>query len=366
MERNLNENQNFSSVRKSAVIFVCLALALIVVSFIAAPNITEGESDPAVIEVVTETVLIPGGHCVGVKMDVKGVLVVGLEEIESTTGQIVNPGLLSGLQIGDTILEIDGKKVYRASEVQALINKIRGDVLLKVQRKDQMLNIKLTPIIANDDGLYKLGIWVKDKRAGIGTLTYYNPADKTFGALGHAITDAESGSVLSVAEGELLYSQVQSVKEGKAGEPGEIRGIFYEADNPLGSLSRNTVYGIFGTMYEDITNPLYAKPLVIATQEQVEKGPAYILTTLDGNSIERYEVEIEKINRQTAPDTKSMVIRVTDERLLEKSGGIVQGMSGSPIIQNNRIVGAVTHVFVNNPQKGYGIFIEWMLDGSNE
>lgn len=317
------------------------------------------------ISVLPERVLVPGGHSVGVRMNVKGVLVVGLEEIETPDGEFVNPGLDAGLQIGDNILEINGTKVDNAQEVKEIVNKIKKDVKLKVKRKDDIINIRLTPVVSVDDNLYKIGVWVKEKTAGIGTLTFYDPSNNTFGALGHAITDPETGTVLSVADGELLNSKVESVKQGKAGSPGEIKGIFYEADRPLGKLAVNTEYGIFGETYGTITNPIYQQPLQIGYQNEIKKGPAYILTTLEGDKIEKYSIEIEKINHQTTPNTKSMVIRVTDERLLAKSGGIIQGMSGSPIIQNNKIIGAVTHVFVNDPEKGYGIFIEWMLQDAN-
>ncbi len=317
------------------------------------------------ISVLPERVLVPGGHSVGVRMNVKGVLIVGLEEIETPDGRFINPGLDAGLQIGDNILEIDGVKVNNAREVKELVNKIKKDVRLKVKRKDDIMFIKLTPVLSADDNLYKIGVWVKDKTAGIGTLTFYDPSNNTFGALGHAITDPETGTVLSVAQGELLNSRVESVKQGKAGSPGEIKGIFYEADKPLGKLSLNTEFGIFGETYDRIINPIYQQPLQIGYQNEIKKGPAYILTTIDGDRIEKYSIEIEKINRQTKASTKSMVIRVTDKRLLAKSGGIIQGMSGSPIIQNNKIIGAVTHVFVNDPQKGYGIFIEWMLQDPN-
>lgn len=319
-----------------------------------------------IIRVIPEKKLIPGGHSVGVRMDVKGVLVVGLEEIETPAGEIINPGLEAGLQIGDSIIEIDGTKVDSAVEVREVINQLKKEVKLKVKRKDDLLNIKLTPILSVDDNLYKIGVWVKDKTAGIGTLTFYNPMDNTFGALGHAITDPETGAVLSVRQGELLNAKVESVKQGKAGVPGEIKGIFYEADEPLGKLFINTNYGIFGDTYQSISNPFYSEPLAIGYQNEVKKGKAYILTTLEGDEIEKYQVNIEKINKQSKADTKSMVIRVTDERLLEKTGGIIQGMSGSPIIQNDKIIGAVTHVFVNDPQKGYGVFIEWMLQNSKD
>lgn len=326
--------------------------------------ITDRESTAAV-PVVSEKVLIPGGQSVGVKMDVKGVLIVGLEEIEKKNGESVNPGLLSGLQIGDMILEVNGTPVYRADEVQELVNATDGTVALKIKRNDKVFNIDIEPVKSAEDDMMKLGIWVKDKTAGIGTLTYYDPSNASFGALGHGIVDPETNSVLSVETGGLFKSQVQEVKEGKDGQPGEIRGIFYHHDEPLGSLVRNCEFGVFGTVYHPIENSLYNKPLAVGTREQVELGKAYILSTLEDNEVKRFEIEIEKINSQDEPEDKSMVIRVTDDRLIDECGGIVQGMSGSPIIQNDRIIGAVTHVFLNDPERGYGIFIEWMLKESN-
>lgn len=315
--------------------------------------------------VVTEKVLVPGGQSVGVKMDVRGVLIVGLEEIVDKDGNKINPGLLSGLQIGDMIVEINGTEVYRAEDVQKLVNEIGDTVMLKVKRNCELINVGIDPVISKEEGVYKLGIWVKDKTAGIGTLTYYDPSNSTFGAIGHGIVDPESGAILSVDSGVLLEAQVQEIFEGKSGEPGEIKGVFYHADDPVGNLVRNSEYGIFGTTYQPIQNELYTKPLAVGSKEQVELGEAYILSTLENNEIRRFEVEIVKLEKQKESADKSMVIKVTDEELINECGGIVQGMSGSPIIQNDRIIGAVTHVFVNDPTRGYGIYIEWMLQESS-
>ncbi len=343
-----------------------LILAVLLLTIIIAGQFSVDTKDTAASQIVTERVLVPGGHSVGVQMDVKGVLIVGLEEITTVTGEVVNPGLRAGLQIGDMILAVNGTKVYKAQEVEQLVNEIRDEVKLQIQRKNKIMNVKLDPVINCDDGLYKLGVWIKDKTAGIGTLTYYDPVNMTFGALGHAICDPETGSVLTVNKGQLIQAKVQSVKEGKSGEPGEIQGVFYETESPLGDLTVNSELGIFGDTYHPIENLLYGKPLVVGTKEQIETGRAYILTTLENNEIERFEIEIEKIYKREKESNKNMRIKVTDERLLQESGGIVQGMSGSPIIQNNRIVGAVTHVLVNDPTRGYGIFIENMLDASSE
>ncbi len=329
-------------------------------------KISELPSEQTAVGIVSEKVLLPGGQSVGVKMDVKGVLVVGLEEINTPDGKSINPGLKAGLQIGDSVLTINGETVNNAKEVQNKINKVKEKVRLKIMRKGETKVIYLNPVLSAEDNTYKMGVWVRDKTAGLGTMTFYDPEKNIFGALGHAITDPDTGDVLSVAKGELVDSKVESVKQGKAGEPGEIRGIFYEADAPLGILKSNSDFGIFGYLYHAVENPIFSKPIAVGYQDQVHRGPAYILSTLDGNKVEKYSVSIEKINRQSTPDTKSMIIRVTDKRLLEKSGGIVQGMSGSPIIQDNKIIGAVTHVFVNDPERGYGIFIEWMLKQSEK
>lgn len=347
-------------IKKGALILCGLLLSIIIIGQFVPQN-----ESAVTAPVVAEKVLVPGGQSVGVKMDVKGVLIVGLEEIEGKNGEKVNPGLLSGLQIGDIIMEINGTEVYRADEVQELVNEIKDTIKLKVKRNTDIVNISINPVESGEDGLYKLGVWVKDKSAGIGTLTYYDPSDSTFGALGHGIVDPETNSILSVDTGVLLESKVEDVREGKSGEPGEIKGIFYHSSDPLGSLEKNSSFGVFGLAYHPIENPIYSKPIAVGTREQVELGKAYMLTTLSNNEIKRFEIEIEKIENQDSSSGKNMVIKVTDEELLKESGGIVQGMSGSPIIQNDRIIGAVTHVFVNDPQRGYGIFIENMLKKSN-
>ncbi|NLD20252.1 MAG: SpoIVB peptidase [Clostridiales bacterium] len=346
--------------KKSALILGGLLLVIVVVG-----QLFPQEKSTMATKVVSEKVLVPGGQSIGVKMDVKGVLVVGLEEIETEDGKMINPGILSGLQIGDRIMEVNGTKVYRADEVQSIVNNSEGVVKLKIKRNDKDMDITVNPVLSKDDGLYKLGLWIKDKTAGIGTLTYYDPMNSTFGALGHGIADPETGTILAVDTGTLFEAQVQEIESGKSGAPGEIKGVFYHSNEPLGCLKRNNDFGIFGVSYEAMTNSIYSTPLAIGTRDQVKLGKAYILSTLSNNEIRKFEVEIKKIEKQRKPSDKGMIIEVTDKTLLEESGGIVQGMSGSPIIQNDRIIGAVTHVFINDPKQGYGIFIEWMLAESN-
>ena len=291
--------------KKSIPVLLGLLVAIAIIG-----HLLPREDSAVTVPVVAEKVLVPGGQSVGVRMDVKGVLVVGLEEIECEDGQKVNPGVLGGLQIGDSIVQVNGSKVTRADQVQSLVNEICDTVKLRVKRNSRLLDVKVTPVKSDEDGLYKLGVWVK----------------------------------------------------GKDGEPGEIKGLFYHVDQPLGNLKKNSSFGVFGSSYHPIENPLYSKTMAIGTREQVETGKAYILSTLGSNEVRKFEIEIVKVEKQRKPADKSMVIKVTDKDLLQESGGIVQGMSGSPIIQNDRIIGAVTHVFVNDPAQGYGIFIEWMLN----
>ena len=315
------------------------------------------------VQVIPKLKVIPGGQSIGVKLNTKGVLIVGLEEIESIDGRKYNPGYTAGLNIGDSILHINDEKVKDAEHVTSIINSNGNKIIrLRIKRGDKLVDIDIHPVKSADDGEYRLGLWVRDKTAGVGTLTFYDPNSMKFGALGHAITDIDTGLILAVNSGEVVKSKVASVQQGKKGKPGEIKGIFYETTKPLGNLEKNTNYGIYGKAYEDIQNPLYSDPIEIGLQHQVREGKATILTTVDSNEVQAYEVSIEKINHQKSPSVKSMIIRVTDKRLLEKSGGIVQGMSGSPIIQDGKLIGAVTHVFVHDPTKGYGLFIEWMLN----
>ena len=211
------------------------------------------------------------------------------------------------------------------------------------------------------DNCYRLGIWVRDKTAGIGTLTFYDDDSKIFGALGHGITDMDTGNLLNVEYGKIMNAKIANIEQGKRGSPGEIRGIFYETENVLGEIVKNSPYGIYGVMTDEFMKFNKAKALPIGFKEEVKEGKAYILTTIDNDKTEKFEIEILKAQPQQFPNQKSMTIKVTDKRLLQ-TGGIVQGMSGSPIIQDGKIIGAITHVFVNDPTKGYGIYIEWMLD----
>lgn len=342
---------------KKALILFCLTIGFIGAFGLISDHFNKSEE---AVEVVSEKVLVPGGQSVGIRMNVKGVLVVGLEEIE-TENSVVSPGYDAGLQIGDIILSVNGQEVYYADEVTSIVEKAEGSVKVQVSRKDEIHDYTVEPVKEYGSGQQKIGVWVKEKIAGIGTLSFYDPDTNVFAALGHGIYESKTETLLEAGDGKLLRTEVKSIKEGEAGVPGEIRGIFYEYELPLGEVKKNCEYGIYsiGTNKDELN---MAEPMIMATQDQIVEGPAYILTTIDGDKVEKFEINISKVNRQREADSKGLEIEVTDKRLLAYCGGIVQGMSGSPIIQNNRIIGAITHVFVNNPTKGYGIFAEWMVE----
>jgi len=318
------------------------------------------------VNVINRPEIIPGGNAIGVRLNTKGVLVVAVTDVIDTRGHRFSPARDAGLKVGDSIIEINGEKVQDAEHVVSILNNIKDtNVKIVVQRNKAEFVTESKPIQSIQDNCYRLGIWVRDKTSGIGTLTYYDKDTNEFGALGHGIVDVDTGGLLSVEKGKIMNAKISKVEQGKKGAPGEIRGVFYETDNLVGDIIINSPYGIYGTIKEDNINFIQNKPIPIGFKEEVKVGKAYILTTIDNNSVEKFEIEILKIQPQLKAEQKSMVIKVTDPRLLDKTGGIVQGMSGSPIIQDDKLVGAITHVFVNDPTKGYGIYIEWMLEQMN-
>lgn len=304
-----------------------------------------------------------GGEPVGVKISTKGVLVVGLSDIETSKGTVVSPAAESGVQIGDSILRINNIEIKSAEDVSSIVSKSNGNkLILSIERKGERIDKYCSPIKGKDDDEYKIGLWIRDSTAGVGTLTFYHKDTNKFGALGHPITDVDTGTILKVEKGEILSSSIVSIRKGLRGDPGELKGIFLNEDDPLGSINNNTNCGIFGTGYKEIiNNGSFNKPVKIALRNEIKEGPAKIITTIEGSEPKEYDINIEKLLQQDIPGPKSMIIRITDKVLLEKTGGIVQGMSGSPIVQNGKLVGAVTHVLINKPDTGYGIYIEWML-----
>jgi len=316
------------------------------------------------VNVVPDLKVIPGGQSIGVKLKSSGIMVVGYNLVKAG-GETISPAEQAQVKVGDIITAINGQKVKSVEQAAEWINKAgkTGKSLeFTIKRQKEQVKLHVKPVYDKDGDMYRIGLYIRDSAAGVGTLTFYQPEHGVFGALGHIITDVDTGQPIGVGQGQIVHSSVTSIDKGKSGSPGEKRGIFIDEDRVLGSITRNSDFGVFGKMSTLPDNAKIQKPMPVALAEQVHEGKATILTVVDNQKVEEFEIEIVNVMRQKFPATKSMVIKVTDKRLLEKTGGIIQGMSGSPILQDGKVVGAVTHVFVNDPTQGYGVFIEWMLN----
>ncbi|MBQ3134860.1 MAG: SpoIVB peptidase [Oscillospiraceae bacterium] len=297
--------------------------------------------------------LVPLGRTVGIKLFSDGVLVVGLAE----GGDV--PARQMGLKVGDLITHVNGTEVDTIEQVQTLLAALaEGPLTMRVTRGEKSLELSGS-VTRSEDGTYRLGVWIRDSMAGIGTMTFYDPKSDTFAALGHGINDVDTSKLMTLESGSIMYSTVTGVKRGQSGAPGQLNGSF-DVRRDMGQLRANTRAGVYGTLTDESLLG-GAQPMEVAHRGQIKTGKATILSNIDGEEVEEYEVEILHVYPTVEGELRNLMLKVTDPRLLEKTGGIVQGMSGSPILQNGRIVGAVTHVLVNDPTRGYGIFIDNML-----
>lgn len=316
------------------------------------------------VNVLKDFRVIPGGQSIGVKLNTVGVLVVGHHQVNTTEGKL-SPGEIAGIKVGDIITKINGKKIEKMSDVAPFVQEAgqSGKALnVEVSRENGKIETKLTPLKEKGEENFKLGLYIRDSAAGIGTMTFYHPESKKYGALGHVISDMDTKKPIVVEDGQIVRSTVTSIEKGSNGDPGEKLARFSSDKEVIGNIQRNSPFGIFGKLNRVIDNGIMDKPMPIALSHQVKEGPAQILTVVEEDTVKLFDIEIVSTIPQKFPATKGMVIKVTDKELLDKTGGIVQGMSGSPIIQNGKVIGAVTHVFVNDPTSGYGVHIEWMLN----
>ena len=298
----------------------------------------------------------------GVKFFTEGVVVVGVSDIETEKG-LVNPAKNAGIKTSDIITEINGIPVSSVEEAAKIIESSKGDTLyLKLLRDGKTLELKLKPVYSVPESKYKSGIWLRDSTAGIGTVTFITPTNYAFGGLGHGICDVDTGNLMPLKKGTIVDAIIDSSVKGKPDLPGELKGKF--KDN-IGTLLANTQNGIFGILNNMPVTPEDATPLPVGLRSELKEGKAAIYSTVDDKGVREFDVEIIKIYKNTN-DSKNFLIKITDPELLEITGGIVQGMSGSPIIQNGKLVGAVTHVLVSDPTKGYGIFMENMFTAMPE
>ena len=331
------------------------ALALALLLCAAVPANASALTAETGIQAASARMLVPVGHTVGIKLFARGVMVVKL-----TDGG--TPARTCGLQTGDVIVKCGGVSVTSTEQFQSLLQE-NGEAAtdLQVRREGESVTLSVSPE-QNDQGAYCIGAWIRDSMAGIGTMTYYDPDSGSFGALGHGITDTDTALLMPFASGSILPSTVKAVKKGAVGDAGELRGDF-DLTGDLGDLSANTENGIFGTLDPGEFTERLGDPLPVASAAEVHAGPATILSNVEGDDVEEYDIEILQVVENSA-DGRDLVISVTDPELLSATGGIVQGMSGSPILQDGKFAGAVTHVLLNDPSKGYGILMETMLDAA--
>ncbi len=318
------------------------------------------------VDVLPKTKVIPVGSIAGVKLYTSGVLVVGMSEIEGNDNKKYKPYENTGIKEGDTIVEINDRQINSTDDLIETVNSSAGkDINIKYIHQEQTKECSMLPV-KSTDSQYKLGLWVRDSAAGVGTVTFYDSNNKTFGALGHGITDIDTNELINIASGEFVTTRILNIKKGESGNPGKIQGTVENQSN-IGKISKNTKFGIYGIIDNlSSLNIDTSKEIEVAYRDEIQTGKATILCSLDNQQPKEYEIEIEKIYKENNYDNKSMKIKVTDQELLSKTGGIIQGMSGSPVIQNNKFIGAVTHVLVNTPTEGYAVFGDIMLKQARE
>lgn len=313
------------------------------------------------VNVIPKTTVVPMGDAIGMKLYTAGVLVVGMSEIEGK-----KPYENSGIKEGDRIVQINQNQIDNTNDLMEAVNKSDGkNISIQYVRNEKTITTSIKPI-KNSSNEYKIGLWVRDAAAGVGTLTFYEPDSGMFATLGHGIMDIDTSELIKIANGELVTTNILSITKGTKGNPGEIRGTI-EAGHTVGSISKNTKFGVFGTMsktpYLKVSDENAVQVLL---REEIKTDKAQIICELENGKKEYYDIEIQRVFVNNNKDNKSMLIKITDKRLLEKTGGIIQGMSGAPIIQNGKFVGAVTHVLVNDPTIGYGVFADIMLKQMKE
>lgn len=313
------------------------------------------------VDILPRTKVIPVGSVAGVKLYTNGVLVVGMSEIEGEDKKIYKPYKESGIKEGDTIISINQTQINSTDELIKEVNKSKGkDIKVKYVHDENTLECSIKPVKTGKED-YKIGLWVRDSAAGVGTVTFYNQSTNQFAALGHGILDIDTEKLINIASGEFVTTNILKIEKGEKGNPGRIQGTL-EKQKEIGKINQNTGFGIYGQV-EDISslNIDKSKEMEVALRDEIKTGKAEILCSLENGKVDKYEIEIKKIYKDNNYDNKSMRIKITDKRLIDKTGGIIQGMSGAPIIQDGKLVGAVTHVIVNEPLEGFAVFGDIMI-----
>lgn len=313
------------------------------------------------VSVIERTTVIPVGQVAGLKLYTSGVLVVGMSEIKGNDNQKYKPYENSGIEEGDMIIKVQEKEISDTNDLINTVNASNGEPVDIIYVRDgKTLECSIKPIQVSKKE-YKLGLWVRDSAAGIGTMTFYEPSTGKFAALGHGISDIDTGDLINISNGEFITTKVLSIVKGEKGKPGKLQGTIDDSSN-IGQIYKNTNIGVYGVINDlSAINLKGQKELEVALREEIELGKATIMCSLNGDKVKEYEIEIERLYINNNYDNKSMLIKVTDKELIEKTGGIIQGMSGCPIIQNGKFIGCVTNVLVNDPIQGYGVFGDLMV-----
>lgn len=310
---------------------------------------------------IPKTKVIPLGNLIGLKLYTEGVLVVGVSQIKGQDNKIYKPYEQAGIKQGDSIIEINNEEVNTTEELISCVSRCNGNPIDIIYiNEGKVLETQIVPVETEKD-TYKIGLWVRDAEAGIGTATFYESKSNSFAALGHGIQDVDTQELVDISSGELVTSQVLNIQKGKKDNPGKIEGTI-ENSKKIGEIYSNTNFGIYGNSKNiGVLNIFGIKEVEVASRKEITLGKAKVICTLEDGKREEYELEIQKIYINNNKDNKSMLVKITDDRLLEKTGGIIQGMSGSPIIQNNKLVGALTHVLLSDSTKGYALFADTMV-----
>jgi stage IV sporulation protein B len=337
-ERNLEINSaNTGDYNFSVRMFNCLPIK----------NVTVSVVEPKYVNL--------GGKTIGVKLYTDGLLVVNTSTVTLSDGSVVSPAREAGIREGDRILSANKREIHSSEDFSEILSDCQSSVELEMARGDERFTVTVPAEKSAENGQIKVGLWVRDSTAGIGTVTFFD--ENRFAALGHAITDVDTGEIMTINNGSVLKCDILSVKKGERGQPGELVGAF--SGQEFGNILINDSLGIYGTVNQN--DSISKNSIPIATHSQIQKGDAYIALDIDGSGVKKYRAQIQRIAKNNNMNNKGLVIKIVDEELLSRTGGIVQGMSGAPIIQNDMLIGAVTHVFVNDPTRGYGIFAENML-----
>jgi len=317
----------------------------------------------AVVNVIPQVKVYPGGQSIGVILKSKGVVVVKESYVLGADNKKYYPAKMAGIEVGDKIVAINSQEVKGKESLAKLINYYgsrQKELKIKIKREGNVIYKEIKPK-KNKFGRYMIGLYIDDGTTGVGTLSFYDPYSKRYGALGHMITDPNSRSRITISEGKIVQAKISGIHQGSSGIPGEKLGTFFNNQDIIGRIEKNSRFGIYGRLTGSLNNRFFPEPIPVATALQVKEGPAKIYTVVHGGEIEEFDVRIERVFKQYQPKEKGLIIKITDYDLLKRTGGIIQGMSGSPIVQNGRLVGAVTHVFIDDSARGYGVLAEWMV-----